>query len=458
MKKQLLRIGAALLALLMCALSLASCQNGGLLGKGKTLLSLKKDGIKVTFSLNEYELMLTRVKGTLEQSNFDVNDQNFWAQSDKFNGQTLQTLNEFYKDSILDNCRIYVAALYFFERDGLTLSDASLAAVEDMMNELILTDGDGSKTKLNSLLSSYGVNYNILEDIYLMQEKVNAWKIHKYGENAELIGAKIKQEQLQKNYAHFQQIFLPTYTYVYETDANNDVIYYYNDGSAKQDHIYYDVHNGIPAKTDDGKPLLDKNGDQIYYVKNSEYNKIAYDAINGEPSHVMKENGTEYKTESLGEEALKELSKKADALTTQLEGSTYTEFENAMQAENEKNDAIALEEYLDGYYLKKSIDYAAMGEELSYLSTIVKELDAMEDGDVTVVKSTLGYHIIKKYPHTEKAYEKEENEAWFSNFYEELIDQLFQEECRKLFDEIKLNEKTWEQTPHMLDVATNYYY
>lgn len=463
MKKNILRIASALLALLLCALSLSACQNGGasgggLFGKGKTLLSLKKDGIKVTLSLNEYELMLTRVKGTLAQSNFNVNDQSFWARSDKFNGESLQTLNEFYKDSILDNCRIYVAALYLFERDGLQLSDASLTAVDDLMNELIKTDGDGSKTKLNSLLSTYGVNYNILKDVYLMQEKVNTWKNYKYGENAELIGVKTKTEHLQTNYAHFQQIFLPAYTYVYETDENNDIIYYYNDGSAKQDHVYYDVHNGVPATTDDGKPILDENGDQIYYVKNSTYNKIAYDSIHGEPSHVMKEDGTEYKTETLSDEKLKELATKADALATQLEGCSYTEFENAMREENEKNDAVSLEEYVDGYYLKKSIDYAAMGESVAYLSTIITELDSMGDGEITVVKSGLGYHIIKKYPHTDRAYEKAENEAWFSDFNTDLIDKLFQDECRKLFGEIKLNEKTWESTPHMLDVAINYYY
>ena len=66
--------------------------------------------------------------------------------------------------------------------------------IEDMMDELVKTDGDGSKTKLNALLSTYGVNYDILRDIYLMQEKITAWKDYKYGKNAEQLGQNVKNE------------------------------------------------------------------------------------------------------------------------------------------------------------------------------------------------------------------------------------------------------------------------
>ena len=70
----------------------------------------------------------------------------------------------------------------------------------------------------------------------------------------------------------------------------------------------------------------------------------------------------------------------------------------------------------------------------------------------------MGYHIIKKYPHTDKAYDKEENTDWFSDFNSSIIEMYFTEECRSYFDDIKLNEKQWNKTPNMVDVGVNYYY
>ena len=455
MKKKFLRIFAACLALLLCV-PLFSCSK-----KGKTLLTLKKDGVKVTFSVKEYELMLSRVKGALAASQFSVNDSAFWAQGDKYDGTKFQTLNDYYKESILDNCRTYLVALYLFERDGLKLSDAALQSVEEKMEELIRTDGQGSKTKLNSLLSTYGVNYDILKDTYLMQEKITAWKNYKYGENAELLGMNVKEEYLTENYVHFQQIFLPTYSYVYEKDKNGDTVYYYNDGTDKQDRIYYDKFNGEKATDENGKDLLDENGDQIYYVKGSDGKKIAYDSVNGQPSFVRNDNGSGFKTQALDFDAIEILEERVDELLEDLSDGTYAEFEKIMReelAETNKKSPISMTDYTDGYYIKKTVDYTDAGENLAYLDEIIDKLETMADGEIALVKSTEGYHIIKKYPYTEKAYEKEENADWFSDFNSSLIEQFFTEECRSHFSDIKLNEKQWSKTPDMIDVGVNYYY
>jgi len=115
-------------------------------------------------------------------------------------------------------------------------------------------------------------------------------------------------------------------------------------------------------------------------------------------------------------------------------------------------------DYTDGYYIKKTVDYTDAGEDLAYLDEIIDKLDAMEDGEIAVVKSTMGYHIIKKYPHTDKAYDKEENNDWFDDFNASIIEKYFTEECRSHFGDIKLNEKQWNKTPDMVDVGVNYYY
>ena len=453
MKRNLIRVLTFLLALLTCSCLLVSCG-----GKGKALLTLKKDGITVEFSVNEYQFMLSRVKGKLAQYGYQVSDQSFWSQQDKYNGKSLQTLGAFYKDNILDNCRTYVAAMYLFEKEGLKLSEESIAAVDDLMNELLRTDGDNSKTKLNSVLSVYGVNYNMLRDIYLMQEKMVTLQNHLYGKNAELLGSILKEEFLRENYVHFQQIFLPAYSYVFETDKNGDVIYYHAEDGDKKDHIYYDEFNGVPGTDANGLPILDENLDRVYFVNDGQYKTIAYDSVNGKPSYKMSADGKTYQTKDLSAEEKKELKEKADALATKLEAGSYEDFEKAMVDAEKENDETSQTEFLDGYYLKTTIDYSASGENMQYLDEIVKVLKSAENGDVVMVESAFGFHVIKKYPHTEAAYEKEENSTWFEDFNSSLIEAQFQELCKSLYDDILLNESVFATTPSMTDIKINYYY
>ena len=58
-----------LLAMLLCLLSFCSCA-----ASGKTLMSI--DG--TTLSLNTYELLLSRMKGTLAYNGYEVESEDFW--------------------------------------------------------------------------------------------------------------------------------------------------------------------------------------------------------------------------------------------------------------------------------------------------------------------------------------------------------------------------------------------
>ena len=71
MKKTFFRV-LVLLTVLAMLLGTAACGK-----RGKTLLSLDKDGISVTFTLNEYQLMLGRTKATLDAIQ-NANDNDFW--------------------------------------------------------------------------------------------------------------------------------------------------------------------------------------------------------------------------------------------------------------------------------------------------------------------------------------------------------------------------------------------
>ena len=436
MKKFLLR---ALLILLVITMVLGSvgCQN-----RGKTLMTLKHDGIKVTFSVNAYQLMMSRIKATLGEIQ-NVNNENFW---NSWIGSPAQTMDDYYREQILNSCKSYLIALYLFEKYGLELDENDLREVDQIMDEFVKMDGGGSKSKLNAILAEYGVNYNILKDVYIMQTKIEKLQAHLYGENGSLIGDDIKTAYLKENYVHYKQIFLPFSKFVYETDKNGDAIYYCkkDDGSLDK-KICYDTGNGIPSTENDA------NGDIIYYRKDDP-TKIAYNNVDGGRKILQDKDGYE-KTVDLTQEELTALKAEKDALLAELENSTNAKFEMIMDRENKERDLS--DNYTDGYYIYRS-EYSGASV---YLNDTIKALDQMEDGDVTLIESAHGYFIIKKYEYTAQAYKLEVNkESWLQNFNDLIVTKLFTELCQPYYSLIKVNEKVYASAPSMKDIGINYFY
>lgn len=458
MKQRTIRLFTLLVALVLLALPLASCSS-----KGKTLLTLDKDGVKVTFSVNLYEFMLSRMKGALVSNGYTVDgytpeQDSFWDYQDKFNGTDIQTLNEYYGDLILENCRTYLAAMWYFESMGLTLSEEQKQSIEERLDDVLEEHGDGSKTKLNSVLSNFGINYNMLREVFTLEEMVNAVQTAKYGANASLVGHNIKEDYLAENYVHFKQIFFPYYRYVYVTDENGDTVYYVEESQLKT--ICYDTVNGYEGIDENGLPITDSNGDTVYYTT-KDYNelespRIAYDTENGVPSYVLNDDGTA-KTEEMTEEERKALKTRADELYDSLVGCTAEDFEAAIAKENEENDGEEI--YTDGYYLQKNVDYASVGSDFAYFSDIITAMESMEYGDIVKITSdAAGYHIIMKYAPTPGAYDNEVNEPWFQNFNSSLVEKLFLDECYTLASEIVLDEQVLASATDIKRIGSNYYF
>lgn len=449
MKKFLIRGLALSLACLMLLVSLTACGNK----LGKPLLTLKKDGVKVTLSVNTYELMLSRMKGVLYASDtthngLDVSSPLFWSYQDTFDGSTFETIDDFYCKTVLDNCRSYLAVLYLFEKHVGKLSANDEAELERLMNELLETDGDGSMTKLNAVLSAYGVNYDILKDAYALDFKMQAVKNALYGANAANVGHNYKTAYLNENYVHFRQILLSTQNIVYKTDDFGHDIYYYPADSDQKGHIYYDVYNGERGVKEDGTDILDKNGDVVYYVKGSNQKRIAYDTIHGEREAVW--NGSEIKTENMSDAEKEEVRKNKDALLAQLQGATPEEFEEAELKHLKESDRDAeIDEYDDGFYLP--INSLLSGAS----AKIAQELKNAQIGDVIAVETESGWHIVMKYAHTEQAYDKEQNESYFKDFNKNLMEKLLLDECQALYPYIVVDEKLLAAAPKMKDVAIN---
>ena len=446
MKKMIVRIVAMLTLVAMLILPLASCSSG------QKLLTLKVDGKTYSISVNLYELMLSATKGTLDAYNVTLEGQRpsqdgFWEIMDTYDGTTMETADAYYRKKILEDCKTYLVALYLFDEYDLELSEKAKQEIEDTMEELIQTDGEGSKTKLNSVLAEFGVNYKMLKEYYTMKAKFQAVQNHIYSTT----GPNVKNEHLKENYVHFYQLFLANYTYVYETDKNGDVIYY----NPSTNQILY-KETDFTQTTDAGKVETDSKGQTVYYTDVTRTH-ISYDTEKGQPSYKMDQDGESYVTKPMNEEELEKLEERATDLLASLQNVSQDAFVAKANAESDDKQAAI---YTDGYYLQKGVDFSASGQDYMYLDTIVEKLSDpnVKNGEVIMLSSPSGYHILMKCDFTDKAYELEENEVWFSTFASTLTSKLFADRCEPYLADVKVNEKVYANAPGMKEVGVNYFY
>ena len=372
--KTITRIVALALACTLVALCLAACGS-----KGKTLLKLEDSEI----SVNLFELYLSRMKGVLcTASNFGASatKPEFWDTWMSVSDRT--TYNTHYTNIVLEAAKEYLSAIALFEERGLKLPDSYIDDIDARMEELVNNEADGSKTAFNAIIGEYGVNYEMLREAYIIEAKIDYLQEDLFGKNGSKIGANLVDEYYRDNYARFKQVFLYTYEYVYETDENEDVIYYDENGN-----IAYDREKGT-AKTDsEGKYVTDKNGQRVFvYIDSNGKERISYDRQKGARKAV---------TDSQGEAVIKKYNDtEMDIVLEQAKGilneaknaDADTRVQTFDSLVNKHTEEEGISEYPNGYYITADTNYAS--------PEVLKALFDMNVGDVRMVQSDYGIHVI----------------------------------------------------------------
>lgn len=445
--KHLIRLLSVLLIAVMLLCPLASCAGRS----GKTLMTLNYEKTKVTLSVNFYRFQLSRLKGSFVGYGYTNNggsasDDAFWAIQDTFgdSGQ-LQTWDEYYRAQVLETCKIYLVGLWYFKKEGLSLSETAKTNIQQELDDIVADYGNGSKTKLNAVLAPFGMNYRLLKDAYETEAKLETVQNFLYGTNAATLGENVKNEYLNAHYLHFKQIFFAKYEYEYIKDVNGDTVYYDGNGN-----ILYDETNGYTHKDDKNNPITDENGKTVYYISDSS-EKINYDKVNGNPKYKTDANGNVIRRE-LTQDELASVKSDAEATFSAVKDATAEVFEARMLSENGES------EYSDGYYLLRGTDYSAVSSDLAYLSQIAEMLDSMTVGEVKMLESTDGYHIIRRYAPTDGAYDMEVNEVWFSTFADGLMAELFLKKCDLYLPQISVSDSVLSSVPSIADIEPNYYF
>ena len=423
------------LALLMGAVAMTACSK-----RGTTLLEL--DGY--TISTNQYQLLLSRVKASLYYAGYSVDSSTFWDMVIDSEGNTY---DQYFRNAALNDAKRYLAAAVIFDEEGLVLPQSYKDAIDEDIDEYIRDAG--SKSALNNALSAYGVNVDMLCDLYELEAKYAYLQAHLYGAEGEKIAANVRYDYLTEHAVCFKQVLIRAFDYVYETDNNGDEIYYkVGENNAKINNIAYDTVGGFTRVDEFDKTILDKNGDAIYYLPNG---SIAYDKVNGVRSVVYDANGVA-KTVKYSAEELAEHKAAGEEIMASVTKGDYAAFE-ALLAEYEVSgdDAFVTDSTYCFLYTTGDNDY-------DYLNDIADVLAESEEGVVRMVSSEYGYNVVMKYPIPQDAVTNAAYEDWFGDLSTRVVAKLFHNKCEPYMERVAVSTEEFANLPSMKQISTNFSY
>lgn len=189
----------------------------GSCGNSSPVLMTYRDS-KITSNMYSYWLS-TYKSNFLNYYNDSMDEDSFWENEIK-NGLTTE---QYATELINKNIKYILIGMQLFREYNLKISPDITAAINDDIKEKI--EYYGSRSELNTALSAYGINTDILKDIYIAQEKLNAVYDYLYGENGiEKITEEMLDAYYAKNYSRIKYLII--YTKEKEkVDEKGDVMY-----------------------------------------------------------------------------------------------------------------------------------------------------------------------------------------------------------------------------------------
>lgn len=444
MKKKLSVILALLLALVLL---LSACAK-----HGKVLLKAGDEKI----SVNVFMLYLSRMKGALAESGADVTSSTYWGQYVSYDHTTTA---DYYTKQVLDGLRHIAAAMIIYEESGLKLPKETEDEIDAWIDELIETDGGGSKAKLNEILSAYGANITVLRDAAILEAKLTQLKVNKYGSGGSMLGDAVLEKYYQDTYIRGFQMQLANYYYDHKKDADGIAIRYTDETYAKIAYLSQSAIDALPeaerAKyvrvANEGKyaeKYGSAYGNEILLYRDGETEVVAYD----------KENGVIWYTEEKGER-VKVL---------------YTEAE--MEARRQRAEEIAMEckgdlgkfmvyvtEFSDNsdFHANSAPNgmYFSVGtyNTDAIFSGIANTLATMEIGDTCTMTINSSYYVLMRAELDTGAWKNEVNKKWFTTLRGLTLEYMLQQETAKYLDRVAVNEELLEGVD-ITKVASNIIY
>ncbi|MCI8387661.1 MAG: hypothetical protein HFE63_04260 [Clostridiales bacterium] len=219
-KSRFIRIVSAMLAAIMLVVCLGSCGSSS-----PTAISFGD----VKISANMFCYWMSRYKALYLYSYFGMTSDNpqLWTQEIASG----VTVGAFLESIAVSNIMSNAICLKLFDDYGLSLSNEQLNTIDQNIQQKI--QQVGSKAQLNSALSAFGVNTDILRDIYIAETKISALQDYLYGDNGTERATDEEVEQYYKeNYYRCKHILIRTDSKI-EYDEDGEPIVDATTGSYK---------------------------------------------------------------------------------------------------------------------------------------------------------------------------------------------------------------------------------
>ena len=133
------------------------------------------DSSPAVLTLDEHEITEAKYsywasshKGNYMYTYEDIENTASYWQSELSEGVTVA---EYFDSLTLDSVKATLINSVLFDKYGLSFTESELESIDAYITDLIKERADGSKNQMNTVLGEYGINLNILRDIYLDEEK-----------------------------------------------------------------------------------------------------------------------------------------------------------------------------------------------------------------------------------------------------------------------------------------------
>lgn len=267
MKKSVLRICAALTALLLALIQLVSCSSLGtpVMTLGKTEIT----GSMIEFWMSRYKAQFEYSYGQSLKTAYGLSSvDSIWKV--KVKDDSAETYDDMFSSYIFDNAKTYLCALYLFDQFGLKLPDSTVKKTDETINEYVTNLADGSKSEFNAILAAYGINMKILRELYLADEKVSYLREYLFGSNGtEPITTQQIEDYYQKNYVRMKQICV----FINQRPKQNEDGTYVTDSSGKTQYATMTADENAAARTKIEEALAKIDGGEDFEKALSEYDE-----------------------------------------------------------------------------------------------------------------------------------------------------------------------------------------
>ena len=203
-----------LAAVLILATALTSCASGG-----KAVMKLGN----ATVDEAMYRYWMATYKARYVSAYTDIKDSTeYWKATISEDSDT--TNEKVLNDLIRSNIKTNLAAMAIFAEEGLTVSDSAKAEVDEYIQSMVDELADGSRKTLNADLAEFGVNINLLRNIFINEDKVASLLEYFYGESGKNALTDADRDKFyRENYVRFAQININD-AFVYEEDESGTYI------------------------------------------------------------------------------------------------------------------------------------------------------------------------------------------------------------------------------------------